>query len=132
MHLISPFLKTNLIWEMEWYLQTNITINLSPAERSILAQYRTGTLSLQIELGRFSQTKLEERLCKICNNECVEDELHFALFCPMYMTARKECFESVEITFVNNYEILKCLMERYPRKFAKYLCKIWKIRKTKL
>ena len=71
-------------------------------------------------------------MCKICNDDWVEDELHFALFCPIYMTVRKEFFESVEITSVDNYEILKCLMERHPRKFAKYLCKIWKIRKTKL
>ena len=61
--------------------------------------------SLAELLGRFSQIKVEERLCKICNNECAEGESHFALYCPTYMTVYKECLKVLKLLLLM---ITKC------------------------
>ena len=53
-------------------------------ERSILAKYRCGILQLHIETGRFNNTKLEDRLCKICNDNNIENEYHFLCICSEF------------------------------------------------
>ena len=50
-------------------------------KHSILCQYRTGKLPLCIETGRYIGEKVEQRLCKLCTAEAVEDKLHFLLHC---------------------------------------------------
>ncbi len=40
-------------------------------------QLRNGILPLQLEVGRWTNKAVEERLCLICNNGTVEDEEHF-------------------------------------------------------
>ena len=45
-----------------------------------------------IELGRHKKLSVEERVCKKCNNNAVEDEIHFLCECPMYDDLRKLYF----------------------------------------
>ena len=47
--------------------------------RRILAKLRGGTAALRIETGRWSGLKREERLCRQCRLEEVEDVEHFLL-----------------------------------------------------
>ena len=51
--------------------------NLSRNERSLIAEFNTGTLQLAIETGRFRKIPVEDRLCILCNNNTIEDEKHF-------------------------------------------------------
>ena len=60
-----------------------VLYNLSPSERSIMAQIRLGILPLEVETGHFHNVKLEDRICNICN-EGVEDESHFMFECTLY------------------------------------------------
>ena len=39
---------------------------------------------MNVELGRFNQTRLEDTLCKICEEGFVEDEIHFVYVCSKY------------------------------------------------
>ena len=43
-------------------------------QRSILAKFRAGVLPLQNEIGRWHNTPLESRLCKLCKQE-IENEI---------------------------------------------------------
>ncbi len=45
-------------------------------QRSYLAQLRCGILPLHIETGRWYGVKEENRLCKACNNNQIENEYH--------------------------------------------------------
>ena len=63
---------------MEKYLISN----MSKLERSHLAQFRFGILPIRIETGRFTRLNISERVCQICNNGSIEDEIHFLLTCP--------------------------------------------------
>ena len=59
-----------------------INLNLTPSERSYLAQIRSGILPLEIETGRFRNIKIDDRLCKLCNLNVNQDKTHFIFECP--------------------------------------------------
>lgn len=77
-------------YETEYYVKTCV----SKSSRSFIAQLRSGVLPLKIEVGRFSQKKIEERICDICKSG-VEDELHFVFKCPEYQNLRAEFYNHV-------------------------------------
>ena len=63
-------------------------MNISKYQRSLFAQFRCGILPLEIEIGRFREKNLNERICKLCNHNAVEDEIHFLCDCPYYLDER--------------------------------------------
>ena len=58
----------------------------------MLTRFRLSNHVLEIEKGRHCKPKLpvEERICRICNNNTIEDEYHFICVCPAYQTLRQE------------------------------------------
>ncbi len=107
-------------------------MNLTQQERSILAQFRLGTLPLEIELGRFVNKKIEERICNICRSD-VEDEKHFLFDCNLYQQNREIFFTQLDIDINENRNvIIKNLCEKKPRQLSKYLLKIMDLRKNKI
>ena len=70
-------------------------LNIKRYHRSLFAQFRCGILPLQIEVGRYRNISLCDRICPIC--ECsVEDEIHFLCQCPCYSDARDVLFEKAK------------------------------------
>ena len=59
--------------------------------RHCYAQFRTGVHDLEIERGRYHNLPLDQRLCKVCSANVVEDEFHFILNCRVYADIRL-CF----------------------------------------
>ena len=55
---------------------------------STIARFRMSSHTLAIETGRHAKPKIakEERKCRYCNLEDVEDEEHFLLKCPLYVS----------------------------------------------
>ena len=45
---------------------------------------------LEIERGRYKKIKREERKCKMCTMDVVEDEIHYFFHCPKYYNIRKD------------------------------------------
>ena len=45
---------------------------------------------LEIERGRYNNILRENRKCKMCNGNIIENEYHFLLVCPLYREIRKE------------------------------------------
>ena len=43
-----------------------------------------------IEYGRYQNMPQEERLCKLCDSNEVEDEYHFAMSCKTYNSLRND------------------------------------------
>jgi hypothetical protein len=56
---------------------------------SELVRLRGGSSRLRIEQGRYAKEKVEERICKFCDEGKVEDEAHFMLECPLYKDLRE-------------------------------------------
>jgi len=117
-------------FECEQYLNMDLQKN----ERSIMAQFRCGTLPLRIETGRFVGEKPEQRLCIFCNSDSIESELHFLVECGYYDTFRTELLKSVPPsssfqTFTGT-EKLVYLMNNFPRQVARYLVKAYMKRRS--
>ena len=62
-----------------------------------MAKLRGGTAALRMETGRWGGLKREERLCKQCRREEVEDEEHFLLRCEGWTQEREVMTECVEM-----------------------------------
>ena len=54
-----------------------------------------------IEVGRHCKIKVEDRLCKHCNYNTIENEMHFLLECPKYKTLRDNMVSKVESSYPN-------------------------------
>ena len=79
--------------EKELYLSLSIPRKLKTA----LARFRTGSHSLEIEVGRHKKLSTEDRLCKFCglsnNSIVVEDEYHVLFHCLAYNDIRNMYIE---------------------------------------
>ena len=79
-----PKLRTYRLFKQTFQCEPYLLLNLPKNERFLLAQLRCGILPLRIEPGRYVGEKPEERQCTLCNSNCIEDETHFLLECPLY------------------------------------------------
>lgn len=68
-------------------------------KRKEFTKLRISSHKLQIELGRYTKprkTPVEDRICKLCNNQEVETEEHFLMSCTLYKKARQTLFETLD------------------------------------
>ena len=72
-----------------------LTIIKNRKARTLLAKLRLGVLPLEIEKGRRSNVAREDRFCKFCNSEKVEDEVHFLFECPFFNNRRTRHISSL-------------------------------------
>jgi len=131
----KPKLRTYVEIKQDFVTEKYVKINLDRNQRSLLAQLRTGILPLNIETGRFSNTKLEERICKICNSGNIENEYHFLFHCAYFNDERATFINDTNLHELPNPEDsakLSHLFENQVRKLAKYVCKIFKKRQDQL
>ena len=84
--------------------------------RNALSKLRLSSFKLAIVTGKWFKTKKEERICKFCDLNKVEDETHFLLQCRNYKDLRKGLInylistENINLTFGNQLEKLKLLL----------------------
>ena len=72
---------------------------LGPGQRWALASLRSGCLPLAVETGRYRIPKvpLNQRTCKICNQNCIEDEFLFIIECITLQVLREQLFLSISL-----------------------------------
>lgn len=66
--------------------------------RKAICKLRISAHTLSIETGRYSKGKKllrEERICKFCNMNAMEDEIHFLTKCPLYSRERDDLFNMI-------------------------------------
>ena len=73
---------------------------LNEDDRRLFTKFRVSYHKLEIEKGRYTGHRVEERICKLCNTE-VEDETHFLLRCPALENKRSEFINDFEIKYKN-------------------------------
>ena len=61
--------------------------------RRMVTKLRGGTAQLRIETGRWKEEGREERKCKECSGQEVEDAKHFLLKCARWQDEREELIE---------------------------------------
>ena len=89
-----PYMATNTVSKLRTFVtfksnyetETNLKLNICKAERS---HFRCAVLPLKIETGRFLGLSVEDRLCQVCDQNAVENEIHFLLHCTLYEDLRR-------------------------------------------
>lgn len=92
---LRTYRKFKNIFMFEPYLRIN-----SRKDRQIISKFRTSCHDLEIERGRYTGIKAENRKCQICNN-AVEDELHFLLKCNTLKEIRSPYLSKLISIFKN-------------------------------
>ena len=64
-------------------------------KRQTVTKIRLSDHLLNIETGRRHNIKTENRLCKFCNTNSVEDEFHFIISCNKYSSLRNALFSKL-------------------------------------
>ena len=122
----KPKLRTYCDFKTSFGVENYIKLNLLRPHRSTLAQLRSGTLPLQIEVGRFLGKKLEERLCTLCQDSCVETEYHFLFHCSQYNDERNLFLNSLGINnTLGDQEKITLLLKDYTRALSKYVYRMF-------
>ena len=85
-----PKLRTYKLYKTEFCTEAYVKKCLSRKQRSVMARIRCGTLPLEIERGRYRNIPVDQRTCKVCSSNLIEDENHFLLLCDRYTTRRNE------------------------------------------
>ena len=116
------------IFKDELKVEKFVTINLPVSHRSILSQLRYGVLPLHVETGRFHNMPVQERICKFCNANEVETELHFLFYCQLYTVIRNSFYTSMNNSVLNfsqysDKDKLKLIFSQsnFIRKFSSYV-----------
>ena len=102
-------------------------------ERRVLLKLRGGTAAFQVETGRWQGVKREDRLCKECTSNEVEDVTHWLLRCPAWNSLRQPLLpevrshtEDAEGTAhllslaCRNFNILSTIMSMWYARFGKF------------
>ena len=127
-------LRTYRMFKTEFKCENYITLNLRKNERSALCQFRCGILPLRIETGRYIGETIEDRLCRFCSQNSIENEEHFIFECDLYNRIRSNMFNDIISTIdFQNYSTKDkfCfLFNNFPRKCAKYISQSYNCRRS--
>ncbi len=68
-----PKLRTYVKFKKHFEVEPYILLFMSHKRRSYLDHFRNGIFPLQIEVGRWANTTIGDRLCLACNESLMED-----------------------------------------------------------
>ena len=109
-------------------------MNLTRGERSEMAQFRCSVLPLRVETGRFVGEQVNDRICKLCNQSCVEDETHFLLNCQCHKNLREYetviILNNVDFSYKSDDDKLSLLLNDFVRRTAKFLLRAFLYRRS--
>jgi hypothetical protein len=87
---MRTYCKFKVSFEKENYFEIKNT-----EYRKCLTKFRISNHKLDIETGRYYGIPAENRLCKLCNSNAIEDEEHFLMDCTQYNTLRTVLFKKI-------------------------------------
>ncbi len=101
---------------------------------AIQTQYCYGILPLELEIGRYKGVDRENRLCTLCNEGVVEDQIHFAFKCSSYDHFRLEFYNICNDRIagwdnMTDLDRIAVLFGNQPRLFGKYVKKMFSAQK---
>jgi hypothetical protein len=109
----EPKLRTYKILKTDYRLEPYLITNTNKKIVSKIAQFRTSSHNLRIELGRHERPRLppEQRICLNCDLGEIEDEIHHLLKCLKYTKIRSKLICTIE-KYVNDFST-KSIQEKF-------------------
>ena len=89
----SSRLQSYCIFKHKFESEKYLTAVIENKYKIALSRFRTSSHNLSIETGRYDGTPREQRICKSCNMNKIENEYHFLLVCPNYRQLRTKYFK---------------------------------------
>ncbi len=126
-----PNRRTYVKFKKRFEVEPYILSFMNRKRRSHLAQFRSGILPLQIEVGRWANKNVEDRLCLVCNEGLVEDEQHFIFHCNYYNLKRCDYFAHMTKSVPNFMNLIEdeklhiFMFKENVQEFSKYICNIY-------
>ena len=92
-------LRTYRLYKSDLIAEDYVKSNMERSHRRIIAKFRSGSLPLQIETGRYKKPKvpLNNRICNLCTDNVIEDEIHFLLCCDFYSDIRRPLLAKAQL-----------------------------------
>lgn len=126
-------LRTYTSFKTEFETEKYVSLSMKRNERSLLARLRCGILPLRVETGRYIGERVEDRLCRFCTDQCIENEPHFVVKCSFYRHIRSEYFGELfntnDFNSKTDSEKLVYLINDKSRTLAKYIVKSYSYRR---
>ena len=120
-------LRTYRQFKTEFKVEPYVMEIMSVAMRDSMAKFRSGTAPIHLETGRYMNIREADRLCLICNQGTIENELHTLTECAAFTDIRNHAISSFNditpgfLTQTNQEQLLSILSdERLARPAAKY------------
>ena len=118
-------------------VENYVKYNLTPSERSAMAQFRFGILPLNIETGRFRNQPVQDRLCNLCEFNEIEDECHFLFKCSLYNDLRNDWIRNItdktpDFVEMDTTTKFKVIFANHHRITAKFILRSYNVRKENL
>ena len=98
----KPKLRTYILFKSDLLLEDYVKYHMHKRHRSLFAQFRLGILPLYIETGRYDNTPVANRICKLCDSRAIEDEFHFLMQCSRY-TEFREVLYNKSSNLIDNF-----------------------------
>ena len=103
--------------------------------RKTLATFRSGSLGIETERGRYLRIPRHERICKVCPKREIEDEYHFLFSCSACHDIRQTFLPAKVYAVPNKHKFFilmasKC--EQYIKSLASFVYYAFKRRKQLL
>ena len=133
-------LRTYRIIKSEYKMESYLTDIRKRDMRANISKLRISAHDLHIERGRYHRpykTPVEERKCRFCVNDSIEDEKHVILDCPKYKGDRETLFNKLETLGDNLSEldemgkfkhIMRCNTRQHAYALAEFLSRVKNIR----
>ena len=95
----SRRLETYSLFKHEFKFERYLDFINDNRLRSALTSFRVSSHKLQIERGRHLNIPRNERICRNCNSNMIENEYHFLLICPKYSDLRNKYIKRYYFTW---------------------------------
>jgi hypothetical protein len=129
----KPKLRTYRKYKQTVGVEPYILQFMSRKSRSLLSQFRCGILPLRIETGRFQNIELENRLCKYCECNVIEDEKHFLCECTLYNSERMNLYREARCV-IQDFDDMSAddkfcaIVNSCQKSLSKYIYDAWNVR----
>ena len=90
-------------------LQYYLTKPINHVFKRYITMFRISAHKLSIEKGRHSGIARDNRLCKCCSRNDIEDEYHFILVCPCYLDLRQKLIKKFYFYKPSVFKLVKLL-----------------------
>ena len=103
-------------------------------KRSLLSQFRCGVIPLATETERYRQIPSIERYCTFCDENAIEDEIHFLCTCNFYSDFKDALFHNinsiiptvVNISAMSGIDLLTFLInDKFVKYVADFISNAW-------